>query len=66
LKTAVAEMMEALSVQKSSGELMTFLIQDFMDLDQIKDGKFMRHVKPLNLRELVNQVIGLQKKQATN
>jgi len=51
-------------VEKSSTDLMSFLIQDLLDYAQIKAGKFRKNIKRFNVRESVQSVIDIQLKQA--
>ena len=43
---------------------MTFIIQDMLDYGQIKSGKFRKKFTTFNVRELIREVISIQKRQA--
>ena len=44
---------------------MGFLIQDLLDFAQIKTGKFRVNVKEFNIREAFEEVMSIQREQAT-
>lgn len=43
---------------------MSFLVQDFLDYAQIKEGKFRKQVKAFNIRETIENVMCIQRKKA--
>ena len=64
MKEIVLKLQEGLTVQDSSAQLMSFLVQDFLDYAQIKSGKFKKNIKPFNIRDAVNKVMSIQKEKA--
>jgi signal transduction histidine kinase len=55
---------KSLQVQDSSANLMTYLVQDFLDYAQIKAGKFRLDIKKFNIRKTVENVMAFQKNAA--
>jgi len=44
--------------------MMRFMVQDLLDFAQIKAGKFRRNIQTFNIRESIEKVMSIQKKQA--
>ena len=64
MESIVKKLQEGLAVQDSSSTLMTFLVQDLLDYAHIKSNKFKPNIKPLNVVEMVDKVMGIQKDKA--
>jgi signal transduction histidine kinase len=43
---------------------MRFMIQDMLDLAQIKSGKFRKNISKFNIKKSVQKVMGIQQQQA--
>ena len=52
---------EALMINISSEKLITFLVEDFLDLAQVRSGKFRRVDKTFMLCEPIDEVISILK-----
>jgi len=64
LKSVLKKLKEGMKVQEASANLMSFLVQDFLDYAQIKEGKFRKQIKAFNIREAVENVMCIQRKKA--
>ena len=53
------KMEESIETQESSANLMVFMVHDFLDLAQIKKGKFRKNIARLNIRDLVQKVMDI-------
>jgi hypothetical protein len=56
-KIIMDKLSKGLIIQDASSNLMTFLVQDFLDYAQIKAGKFRVNCKPFNIRHAVEMVM---------
>lgn len=43
---------------------MTYMIQNLLDFNQIKAGKFRKNIKKFNIRDTVQKVMSIQEKIA--
>lgn len=41
---------------------MNFMVQDMLDLAQIKSGKFRKNIKEFNIRKTIEKVMSIQRK----
>ena len=55
------ELKEGIKVQDSSANLMAFIVQDFLDYAQIKNGKFRVNTSEFNIRDTVEKVMCIQR-----
>jgi len=55
----VSKIEDSIKVQDSSVQMMTFLVQDFLDFAQMKAGSFRKNIAPFNVREAVTKVMNL-------
>lgn len=62
LENSIFKIIKSVKVERSSTDLMSFLIQDLLDYAQIKAGKFRKNIKRFNVRESVQSVIDIQLK----
>ena len=51
-------------VTESSAEIMTFMVQDYLDFAQIKAGKFRKNITKFNICKQVKKIIAIQKLHA--
>mmetsp|Transcript_3750 Transcript_3750/g.5673 ORF Transcript_3750/g.5673 Transcript_3750/m.5673 type:complete len:84 (-) Transcript_3750:1035-1286(-) len=58
-------MKEGRRISEASAQMMTFLVQDFLDYAQIKSCKFRTEAKPFDIREAVESVICIQKQKVS-
>ena len=69
-KTKIRNLLKRLkqgkTVQESSANLMSFLVQDFLDYAQIKAGKFRINNVKFNIKEAIEKVMSIQRKKATD
>ena len=67
-KNAIDEILDELdtgsNIQQSSAELMSAMIQDFLDYAQIKSGNFRKNITTFNIRESIEKVTSIQKLKA--
>ena len=56
----------SIETQESSANLMVFMVHDFLDLAQIKNGKFRKNVGLVNIRDIVQKVMSIQMSKARN
>jgi len=52
-------MKEGRKIQDSSAQMMSFLVQDFLDYAQIKSCKFRTESKPFDVREAISSVMAI-------
>ena len=60
----LARLKQGKTVQESSANLMSFLVQDFLDYAQIKAGKFRINNVKFNVKEAIEKVMCIQRKKA--
>jgi signal transduction histidine kinase len=51
-------------IQESSASILTNIIQDLLDLAQIKAGTFRKNISDFNIILIVNQVMQIQERKA--
>ena len=51
-------------IQESSANLMTFLVNDFIDLAQIKNQKFRKNIQQFDIMDAVEEVMSIQRHSA--
>ena len=53
------KLVESAEVEESSGNVMKFIVQDFLDYSQIKSGKFRQNAHRFNIREGVEKAMSI-------
>jgi signal transduction histidine kinase len=48
-------------IQESSTNLMSFLVNDFIDLAQIKNNKFRKNIQQFDIRDAIEEVMSVQR-----
>ena len=68
IQKAIDEILDQLengqNIQEASSELMSSMIQDFLDYSQIKAGKFRKNITRFNIRKSIEKVVSIQKLKA--
>jgi len=60
VKDVLNQLRDGKKVQDSAVDMMSFLIQDFLDYSQIKEGKFRKNNKLFNIKEAIKKVMSIQ------
>ena len=61
LKGFSEEYLDSAKIQTSSTKLLTYLVNDILDLSQINSGKFRIDSSVFNICEAINEIISIQK-----
>ena len=64
LKSFSEEYLEGAKIQTSSTKLLTYLVNDILDLSQINSGKFRIDSSVFNICEAIDEIISIQKQKA--
>ena len=64
LKSFSEEYLESAKIQTSSTKLLTYLVNDILDLSQINSGKFRIDSSVFNICEAIDEIISIQKQKA--
>jgi signal transduction histidine kinase len=64
LKGFSEEYLDSAKIQTSSTKLLTYLVNDILDLSQINSGKFRIDSSVFNICEAINEIISIQKQKA--
>lgn len=52
-----SKLRSGLKIQRSSGNILTFIVQDLLDYAQIRSGKFRKNLSEFSIFEAVNEVM---------
>jgi signal transduction histidine kinase len=55
---------KGLKVQQSSGNVLSFIVQDLLDYAQIRSGKFRKNISEFCIKEAVDEIMLIQERKA--
>jgi signal transduction histidine kinase len=53
----ISKLKSGLKVQRSSGNVLTFIVQDLLDYAQMRSGKFRKNIQEFNIKDAVEDVM---------
>ena len=66
IKGILVKLEHGRQVQESSTQLMSLIVQDLLDYAQINANKFRKNISLFSIKEIVEQVIEMQKDKAND
>ena len=60
----ISKLKSGLKVQRSSGNVLTFIVQDLLDYAQMRSGKFRKNIQEFNIKDAVEDVMLIQARKA--
>lgn len=60
----ISKLKSGLRVQRSSGNVLTFIVQDLLDYAQMRSGKFRKNIQEFNIKDAVEDVMLIQARKA--
>ena len=64
LKMFTREYDDSIKVQSSSTKILLYLVNDLLDLGQLRSGKFRKDISNFNIKEAINEIMSIQSYKA--
>jgi hypothetical protein len=59
-KDVLEDLKDSITICNSSAKLLSFNVDDIIVLPQIKDGKFAKNIKNVNIKTAVEEIMSIQ------